>query len=88
MEEDGIAHGGIASSLSEGFRSLSLETPIHSIGAPLRFFEHAKRNQILEDLGITSQAIARQIVGWYSRSFTQEAKRLQADGNVDQKPQR
>ena len=86
--EDGISHGGIASTLSEGFRALDLDIPIHSIGAPLEFFEHAKRNQILEDLGITSQAIARQIVGWYSRSFTQEAKRLQADGNVDQKPQR
>jgi len=86
--EDGISHGGIASTLSEGFRALDLDIPIHSIGAPLEFFEHAKRNQILEDLGITSQAIARQIVGWYSRSFTQEAKRRQADGNVDQKPQR
>ena len=84
--EDGIAHGGIASSLSEGFRSLSLETPIHSIGAPLRFFEHAKRNQLLEELGITAQAVARQLVGWFSDRPTQEEKRFLGDGNVAQKP--
>jgi 1-deoxy-D-xylulose-5-phosphate synthase len=86
--EDGIAHGGIASTLSEGFRALDLEIPIHSIGAPLEFFEHGKRNQILEELGITSQTIARQIVGWYSQSSTQEVKRFPVDGNVDQRPQR
>lgn len=84
--EDGIAHGGIASSLSEGFRSLSLETPIHSIGAPLRFFEHAKRNQLLEELGITAQAVARQLVGWFSDRPTQEEKQFLGDGNVVQKP--
>ena len=84
--EDGIAHGGIASSLSEGFRSLSLETPIHSIGAPLRFFEHAKRNQLLEELGITAQAVARQLVGWFSDRPTQEEKQFLGDGNVAQKP--
>lgn len=86
--EDGISHGGIASTLSEGFRELDIKIPIHSIGAPLEFFEHAKRNQILEDLGITSQAIARQILGWYSQSATGEVKQLPADGSVDQKPQR
>jgi 1-deoxy-D-xylulose-5-phosphate synthase len=84
--EDGIAHAGIASSLSEGFRSLNLETPIHSIGAPLRFFEHAKRNQLLEELGITAQAVARQLVGWVSDRSTQEEKQFLGDGNVVQKP--
>jgi len=60
--EDGIKHGGIASSISEMFRDAGLATPIHSIGIPLEFIEHSKRNEILTDLGITAQSIARSIV--------------------------
>ena len=66
--EDGIRHGGIASSLSEMFRDARLEVPIHSIGVPLEFIEHSKRAEILEDLGITAQHIAREIVEWSSTS--------------------
>ncbi len=66
--EDGIRHGGIASSLSEMFRDARLEVPIHSIGVPLQFIEHSKRGEILEDLGITAQHIAREIVEWSSTS--------------------
>ena len=66
--EDGIRHGGIASSLSEMFRDARLEIAIHSIGVPLEFIEHSKRGEILEDLGITAQQIAREIVEWSSTS--------------------
>lgn len=86
--EDGIKVGGIASSLSDSFRDLNLSTPIHSIGVPLVFIEHSKRNQILEDLGITSQSVARQLVSWFSGSVTQEVTRLQADESADRKPLR
>ena len=66
--EDGIRHGGIASSLSELLRDARLEVPIHSIGVPLEFIEHSKRAEILDDLGITAQQIAREIVEWSSTS--------------------
>ena len=66
--EDGIRHGGIASSLSEMFRDARLEVPVHSIGVPLEFIEHSKRAEILEDLGISAQNIAREIVEWSSTS--------------------
>ena len=64
--EDGIKHGGIASSISEMFRASGLATPIHSIGIPLEFIEHSKRSEIMHDLGITVQSIARSIVEWNS----------------------
>jgi 1-deoxy-D-xylulose-5-phosphate synthase len=64
--EDGIKHGGIASSISEMFRESGLVTPIHSIGIPLEFIEHSKRSEIMNDLGITAQSIARRIVEWNS----------------------
>jgi len=62
--EDGIRHGGIASTISEMFRDAGLQVPIHSIGVPLTFLEHAKRGQILSELGITSQQISLNIVEW------------------------
>jgi len=66
--EDGIRHGGIASTISEMFRDAGLQVPIHSIGVPLTFLEHAKRGQILSELGITAQQISLSIVEW-SASF-------------------
>ena len=62
--EDGIRHGGIASTISEMFRDAGLQVPIHSIGVPLTFLEHAKRGQILSELGITAQQISLNIVEW------------------------
>ena len=70
--EDGIAHGGIASALSEMFRKAGLDTPIHSIGVPLTFIEHSKRSEILRDLGMTAQNISREIVEWSSSTLKAE----------------
>jgi 1-deoxy-D-xylulose-5-phosphate synthase len=83
--EDGIRHGGIASSLSELFRDARLEVPIHSIGVPLEFIEHSKRSEILDDLGITAQNIAREIVEW---SSTSEPMQFPGHENADQKQNR
>jgi 1-deoxy-D-xylulose-5-phosphate synthase len=83
--EDGIRHGGIASSLSELFRDARLDVPIHSIGVPLEFIEHSKRSEILDDLGITAQNIAREIVEW---SSTSEPMQFPERENADQKQTR
>ena len=69
--EDGIRHGGIASSISELLRDAGVHVPLHSIGVPLEFLEHSKRNEILGDIGITAQNIARSVVEW-SSSFKEE----------------
>lgn len=84
--EDGIKHAGVASTVSELFRDHGLETPIHSIGIPLEFIEHSKRNEIMEDLGITVQNVARQLVGWASLGTKQEAMQLRVDESADRKP--
>jgi len=78
--EDGIKHGGIASSISELFREAGLNIAIHSIGIPLEFIEHSKRAEILEGLGITAQKISRDIVEWNS---TSEEMQFPAHENVD-----
>ena len=89
--EDGIKHGGIASTISELFREEQLNIPVHSIGLPLTFLEHAKRAQILEDLGITVQNITRSLVSWNSSQFAVDAKEempLPLDESERRKPLR
>jgi 1-deoxy-D-xylulose-5-phosphate synthase len=72
--EDGIKHGGIASTISELFRDAQLNVPVHSIGLPLAFLEHSKRAEILEDLGITVQNITRSLVAWNSSEIGMDVK--------------
>ncbi len=84
--EDGIRHSGIGSSVAEMFRDAGLNIPVHSIGVPLTFIEHAKRGEILNDLGITAQRIARSLVELRSTGelgFMEEMQR-HVDGNADQ----
>jgi 1-deoxy-D-xylulose-5-phosphate synthase len=83
--EDGIKHGGIASSMSELFREAGINVAIHSIGIPLEFIEHSKRSEILEDLGITAQKISRDIVEWNS---TVEEMQFPEHENADRKQTR
>jgi 1-deoxy-D-xylulose-5-phosphate synthase len=64
--EDGIKHAGIASAISESLREAGMNCSLHSIGVPLEFIEHSKRNEILDDLEITPAAIVQQIAGWVS----------------------
>lgn len=64
--EDGIKHAGIASAISETLREAGSNCSLHSIGVPLEFIEHSKRNEILDDLEITPAAIVQQIAGWVS----------------------
>ena len=64
--EDGIKHAGIASTISEALREAGSNCTLHSIGIPLEFIEHSKRNEILEDLAITPAEIMQQISGWIS----------------------
>ena len=85
--EDGIAHGGIASALSEMFRKAGIDTPIHSIGVPLAFIEHSKRSEILGDLGITAQNISREIVEWSSSTLKAEMP-LPQDENENRRQNR
>jgi len=89
--EDGIKHGGIASTISELFRESQLNVPVHSIGVPLTFLEHAKRIEILDDLGITVQNITRSLVAWSSSDFGVEIKeemQRPLDENENRKPLR
>lgn len=81
--ENGIRHGGIASTISEEFRDAGLSIPIHSIGVPLEFIEHSKPHEILQDLGINVQDLSRSIVEWHS---SKEEMQPREDESVFRRP--
>lgn len=61
VEDSGVV-GGLGSRLSSELRSHEIDTPMREFGVPARFLDHASRGQILEELGLTSQEIARYAV--------------------------
>lgn len=60
--EDGVKVGGIGTRVRQDLRDAQIDTALTEIGLPDEFLEHASRGQILERVGLTAQAIARDIV--------------------------
>ncbi|WP_081830298.1 1-deoxy-D-xylulose-5-phosphate synthase [Rhodococcus sp. UNC363MFTsu5.1] len=80
--EDSGLHGGIGSSVSAALRAAGVDTPSRDVGVPQRFLDHASRDQILKELGLTAQDLARQITGWVVgiRSEVEESSDLGTAG--------
>lgn len=56
--EDGIKVGGIGTRLRQDLRDAGIETAVTELGVPDEFLEHATREQILKDAGLTAEQIA------------------------------
>ena len=63
VEDNGV-HGGIGSSVSAALRSAEIDVPCRDVGGPQQFQDHASRSEVLAEVGLTDQHIARQITGW------------------------
>jgi 1-deoxy-D-xylulose-5-phosphate synthase len=61
VEDNGIV-GGCGSVLLQTLNEARVDTPVRLHGIPQRFLDHAKRAAILEEIGLTPQALARSIV--------------------------
>ncbi|WP_407343795.1 1-deoxy-D-xylulose-5-phosphate synthase [Pengzhenrongella phosphoraccumulans] len=60
--EDGLATGGIGSLLAQRSAEAGVRTAVQSIGIPLGFLEHSTRDQILGDLRLRPEDIARDVL--------------------------
>ena len=59
--EDGL-RGGVSGAVAQALRDARVVTPMRDFGVPLRFLDHAKRPEVLAEIGLTAQDIARDIV--------------------------
>ncbi len=60
--EDGIRVGGIGTRIRQDLRAAGVDTAVDELGLPDEFLDHASRDEILEQVGLTDQRIARDIV--------------------------
>ncbi|MQA96385.1 MAG: 1-deoxy-D-xylulose-5-phosphate synthase [Streptosporangiales bacterium] len=59
--EDNGRVGGVGDAVARRLRDEGVAVPVHTYGIEQRFLEHAKRDEILADLGLTPQDLARDI---------------------------
>ncbi len=60
--EDGIRVGGIGTRVRQVLREAGVDTAVDELGLPDAFIDHATREQILQDAGLTPAKIAQDIV--------------------------
>ena len=56
--EDNLVSGGIGSAVTLAIRQAGSPALVHCFGIPKEFLEHASRSQVLEQIGLTPDAIA------------------------------
>ena len=59
--EDNLAVGGVGSQVTAAVREAGLSVPVHLHGIPKRFLQHASRGEVLEEIGLTPDAVADQL---------------------------
>jgi 1-deoxy-D-xylulose-5-phosphate synthase len=60
--EDGVRVAGIGTRIRQDLRAAGVDTAVTELGLPDEFLDHASRDQILEQVGLTPQQIARDLV--------------------------
>lgn len=60
--EDGIRVGGIGTRVRQVLREAGVDTAVDELGLPDAFIDHATREQILDDAGLTAAKIAQDVV--------------------------
>ncbi len=64
--EDGVRTGGVGSAVSQLLRDRGMLIPVRDVGVEPGWHPHGTRAEILNDLGLTAQDVARQVTGWIS----------------------
>ena len=75
--EDGVRVGGIGTRVRQEMRAAEIDTALNEVGLPDEFLEHATRGEILERVGLTAQAVAREIVAQVVGSKVPHARPLE-----------
>ncbi len=68
--EDGLRHGGVGSRLRDELADAGTDVPVHVAGLPTAFLDHGERAEVLEEVGLTAQDVARDVLGRVSALAT------------------
>ncbi|GAB3584552.1 1-deoxy-D-xylulose-5-phosphate synthase [Calidifontibacter terrae] len=56
--EDVLVNHGVGVALTHALQAVDVATPVHPYGIPQQFLDHASRGQVLEQIGLTADAVA------------------------------
>jgi len=73
LEDNGVV-GGCGARLAQEMRFAEIRTPLREFGIAQEFLEHGSRTELLEELGLTGQAIARYAVEAVLRGETEPSE--------------
>ncbi|MBB4904942.1 1-deoxy-D-xylulose-5-phosphate synthase [Actinophytocola algeriensis] len=62
--EDSGRHGGFGWSLAATLRDADVDVPLRDVGLPQEFHPQGTRNEVLVQLGMTAQQVARRVTEW------------------------
>ncbi|WP_205877558.1 1-deoxy-D-xylulose-5-phosphate synthase [Mycobacterium camsae] len=82
LEDNGVA-GGVGSAVSAALRAADIDVPCRDVGLPQAFYEHASRGEVLAELGLTDQDVARRITGWVAAQGTSAAEQSAISEQLD-----
>ena len=77
--EDNGRVGGIGSLVSQALRDADVDVPLRDMGIPQRFLDHASRAEVLTEIGLTAQEVARRVVETVARLDGREGSELAAE---------
>jgi len=80
--EDGGVHGGVGGGVTAALQSAEVDVPCRAIGVPQQFLDHGSRGEVLADIGITPEAVARDITAWVARQGSGADRRAVTGGTV------
>jgi 1-deoxy-D-xylulose-5-phosphate synthase len=76
--EDGVRTGGVGDAVAKALRDADVWVPLRDIGIPQDWHPHGSRPEILADLGLTAQDVARRVTEWVTGLETGSALPLPA----------
>ncbi len=59
--EDGVSVGGVGARISLELTRAGVGTPVEQVGLPCEFIDHATREQVLEQFGLTPEAVSSRV---------------------------
>lgn len=82
LEDNGVA-GGVGSAVSAALRAADIDIPCRDVGLPQAFYDHASRGEVLAELGLTDQDVARRITGWVAALGTSPVEQSEISEQLD-----
>ncbi|MFJ6631932.1 1-deoxy-D-xylulose-5-phosphate synthase [Streptomyces sp. NPDC091376] len=70
--EDNSRAGGVGSAVGQALRDADVDVPLRTFGIPEQFLDHAKRGEVLADIGLTPVEIAGRISAALARRGEKE----------------